>query len=293
MQSIKIKKISKCNISETRYDLEIEKNNNYFANNVLIHNCRCLVTKDSIKTRKGELFLTCPHITDSLIPFFKLHPDAVLDGELFNFELRQNLAEIMSILRKSKDITQEDLDKSRKYITLYIYDGYNFSSDLSSNIPYLHRKEWIDKNVLKYDFISEVKTTVIKNKDHLMKFYQAEIDIGQEGVILRNLLAPYENKRSKNLLKLKPEDDAEFEIVDICEGEGNWAGKAKIIHLRMFDGRTFSATYKGGMESATKVLQNKRKFIGKDVTIKYFGFTAYGIPNFAQFDLNNQKVNYV
>ncbi len=45
---------------------------------------RCIATKDGLTSRKGERYLTCPHIEESLKTFFARYPDAVLDGELFN-----------------------------------------------------------------------------------------------------------------------------------------------------------------------------------------------------------------
>ena len=39
MKIVKISRIRKIE-PETRYDLEIENNHNYFANGVLVHNCK-------------------------------------------------------------------------------------------------------------------------------------------------------------------------------------------------------------------------------------------------------------
>jgi hypothetical protein len=75
--------------------------------------------------------------------------------------------------------------------------------------------------------------------------------------------------------------------LDIKEGKGNWNGIAKIISLKMDDGRTFDATFKGTMAEADKCLKNKNKWIGKIVSIKFNGVTGYKIPNFAQFDYKN------
>ncbi|NBT09009.1 MAG: hypothetical protein EBS98_09435, partial [Chitinophagia bacterium] len=40
---------------------------------------RCVATKSGLFTRKGEKYLSCPHIEKSLAPFFEKYPDAVLD----------------------------------------------------------------------------------------------------------------------------------------------------------------------------------------------------------------------
>jgi DNA polymerase-3 subunit gamma/tau len=45
MKTARITKITKIS-SEDRYDLEVEDNHNFFANNILVHNCRCVATYD-------------------------------------------------------------------------------------------------------------------------------------------------------------------------------------------------------------------------------------------------------
>ena len=103
---------------------------------------------------------------------------------------------------------------------------------------------------------------------------------------IRNLNSSYENKRSSNLLKLKPEDDDEAIIIDIIEGEGNWSGTGKKLSLSWKD-KIFDATLKSTMEDARDFLINKNLWIGKKVTFLYNGLTGLGTPNFARVDYNN------
>ena len=63
---------------------------------------RCLITKDGAYSRTGKQFKNLAHIELALIPFFKRHPNIVLDGELYNHKLRNDFEKIIDIL------TQED-----------------------------------------------------------------------------------------------------------------------------------------------------------------------------------------
>ena len=81
--------------------------------------------------------------------------------------------------------------------------------------------------------------------------------------------------------------DEEMTIVDIQEGSGNWSGKAKIITVKQDNGNVFDATFKGNMAQAIQFLKDKQKWIGKRVTIKFNALTAYGVPQYAQLDINN------
>lgn len=249
---------------------------------------RLIACKSGLFTRKNELFVSIPHVEESLKPFFEKYPNAVLDGEVFNEDYRQSLNEIVKLARKTKHITSDDLKRSRELIRFYVYDGFGFDG-LGQNAPYIERKNWIDANVInKYSFVEMVPTLHIKDADFLTKQYNKFVEAGHEGAILRKAYSPYQNKRSKFLLKYKPVDDAEFEILDIKEGNGNWQNRAKIISLKdPKTGRLFDATFKGNFEDAEECLRNKKTWIGKTVTIYYNGLTGLGCPQFAQFDYKN------
>ena len=54
----------------------------------------------------------------------------------------------------------------------------------------------------------------------LDEYYDTYMEFGYEGQIVR-VNGPYENKRSKLLLKRKDFSDAEYLVIDINEGDGN------------------------------------------------------------------------
>jgi len=246
---------------------------------------RCVATKDGLFTRKGEKYISCPHIEESLKSFFEKYPEAVLDGELFNNDLRQRLNEISKLIRKTVHISSEDLERSKELVHYYIYDGYGFGLDKEH--PYHERKQWIDSNVIgKYTHVAKVEDFDIKCKSDLEKQYQSLVDEGHEGAILRHKKMKYEHKRSKNLLKVKPEMDSEAKILKVIEGSGNWSGTAKTATLD-WDGKVFDATFKGTQEQLREILNNKNKWIGKTVTFLYNDTTGLGTPNFARIDVEN------
>jgi len=246
---------------------------------------RCIATKYGLFTRKGEKYMTCQHIEKALEPFFKDHPDAVLDGELFNEEYRQQLNEISKLIRKTVHISQEDLDQCAKLVQYYVYDGYGFDETNDSTRGYSYRKNSIDHH-MKCTSVITVADHPIKSVEDMNRVYIEYVDAGHEGIMLRNCNSPYENKRSKYLLKVKPEDDSEAVILDIIEGEGNWSGSGKTITLKWGD-KVFDASFKGTYEQAVEFLNRKDEWVGKTVTFLYNGLTGLGTPNFARIDINN------
>jgi ATP-dependent DNA ligase len=251
---------------------------------------RCIATKDGLFTRKGEKYMSVPHIENALKPLFKEYPNAVLDGELFNNDLRQQLNEISKLIRKTKHIDPSDLAESEKKVKFYIYDGYNFgekSDILDEETPYSERKNWIDIVVIPLSkYFVEVDTKIVKSNDHMNELFQNLLNDQQEGGILRKMDSGYEHKRSKNLVKVKSEDDDEAIILDITDGDGNWKGAATNVTLK-WKNKTFDAVFKGSYETRAKILKEKKNWIGKEVTFLYMGLTGLGTPNYGRVDPEN------
>ena len=252
---------------------------------------RCVATKDGLFTRKGERYMSVPHIEKALAPFFLVHPHAVLDGELFNNDLRQQLNEISKLIRKTKHIEAGDLAESEKKVRFYVYDGYNFncgySKVLTEESPYKDRKQWIDNNVIPLSkYLVEVETITVKSETEMLEKFNQLLNDQQEGGILRKMDAPYEHKRSKNLVKVKSEDDDEGIILNITDGDGNWKGAATNVTLK-WKNKEFDAVFKGSYETRAKILKEKKNWIGKEVTFLYMGLTGLGTPNYGRVDPDN------
>jgi DNA ligase-1 len=134
--------------------------------------------------------------------------------------------------------------------------------------------------------LAYVKTEIVDSEEHMMKLFNNLVSDFQEGAILRKMDSPYENKRSKYLLKVKPEDDDEAKILAITDGDGNWKGAATNVTLQ-WNGITFDGVFVGKYEVREEILKDKDNWIGKEVTFKYMGLTGLGTPNSARVDPDN------
>ena len=284
MKTVKIKSIKKIP-PQNGYDLEIVGNHNFYANGILAHNCRGIATKEGLYTRKGEKYMTVPHIEDALKGFFAVYPDAVLDGELMGDGLKDKLNETMKLIRRSVHITPEHLKNSEQRVRFFVYDGYNIGNVTKESI-YMSRYARISIELETTPYIKLVQNVMCNNLEDIYKHFGKLVEDGEEGSIISVLNAPYENKRSANLLKMKQTDDSEAEILDIKEGTGNWAGMGKVITLK-WNGKEFDASFKGTQEEAKKFLDDKDQWIGKTVTFLYNNLTGLGVPNFSRVDYNN------
>jgi ATP-dependent DNA ligase len=259
---------------------------------------RIVAKKSGLFTRKGERYISIPHIEEGLKPFFIQWPKAILDGEGFNYKLREKLNKIMKLLRKTVHATPKDLAKSKEMVRFYVYDGFNFGG-VTKDDWYLARQQAINQAFFRKDadqyknIIEPVETWIVYSEQELEALYKTFLEDKQEGAILRLLYVPYEEKRSKNLLKYKPVDDDEFRIISIQDGDGKFANRASTITCQLLKGKfdddtnTFNATFKGTEAQAVKFWKEKEKYIQKVVTIYFNGYTGKGKPNYARLDYNN------
>jgi DNA ligase 1 len=240
-----------------------------------------------LKSRKGELWVSVPHINADLAKFFAKYPDAVLDGELFAASLVSSLNELAKIVRREKNFTADDINRSEELVRFWVYDGYGFTTDLSEEAKYEDRKAWIDENLPKFSkYYHYVETTECHSFAEVDAVYKKYVAQGQEGAIIRVKGTPYEHTRSAFLLKWKPQMDAEGTIKSLHEGEGNCAGTAKTATIE-WKGKIFDATFKGTFEQGVERLKHPEKWVGKVVTFLYNDLTGLGVPNFARIDPDN------
>lgn len=237
-----------------------------------------------LKTRKGEVWVSVPHINADLVEFFSEHPLAVLDGELFAESLVSNLNELSTIVRREKNITAEDVRRSEELVRFWIYDGYGFTNMLGEEVAYELRKEWIDVNMPKFSkYYCYVEATECRSFAEVDAVYKRYLAAEQEGAIIRIKGTPYEHDRSAWLLKWKPQMDSEGVILSLHEGTGNWAGMIKTATIR-WENKEFDATFKGSKKLGIERLNHPEAWIGKTVTFLFNDLTGLGVPNFARID---------
>jgi len=227
---------------------------------------RCILSDKVLTTRKGKQIVSCPHLE---------WPYHMLDGELYNHDLKADFNKIISLVRKTKP-EKEDLEESRKLIQYWVYD-YPFYSDkrFSERYDLLKQVFRLFPSTFKL-----VPTYEIESMEELQAYHDQFIDLGYEGSIIRLDLGGYENKRSKQLLKKKDWLDEEFEIIDVLEGQGNRAGCANMLSIKLPTGAKCDPTMTGSEDFMREVWKNRDSIIGKSATIKYFGYTEDGSLRF-------------
>ena len=232
---------------------------------------RCLFTKDGAFSRTGKQFMNIAHIEKMLKHFFNERPDVILDGELYNHDLRNDFEKIISLVRKQKP-TDEDRAEAHKIIQYHVYDYIDFPA-----ITYKERLDNLTCSDIYCWSVQYVKTNKVRFYDEAKAFHNLNLKSGYEGSILRTD-TPYKHGRSWGLMKFKDFHDAEATIVNYQEGKGKRTGTIGKFIMQDDDGNIFGCPPgKGYNYTDLKwMLKDIHKYMGQKATFTYFERTKAG-----------------
>ena len=238
---------------------------------------RMVVNTRGLYSRSNKEIVAVPHIAEALADFVKDHPTVTLDGELYNHELKDNFQKITSLVRKTVNLGADELAESKELVQYHIYDMFDSANP---DMTFMQRYNWIQKNVhlvnKKAVGIHLVASAICETTEEIDVMYGEYTTAGYEGQMVRQD-AVYENKRSKGLLKRKEFITEEYEVVQVHEGQGNWAGYAKRLTLKMPNGTTFSSGIRGSQAKLKELLENPNI---DWATCRYFELSNDGVPRF-------------
>jgi len=240
---------------------------------------RCLIQRENYGnyawvvraySRTGKQWLNIQHILEELHPFFKKHPNVILDGELYNHSLKDDFEKIISLVRKQKP-TDEDRLEAEKLTQFHCYDIVN------PTMKFEDRNSFILNNVPQTLFVCLVKTQAVATESIAKVIHQQNLDNGYEGSILR-LNDFYQSKRSHSLRKFKDFSDDEATIIGYLDGKGKRTGTLGKFIMQDDEGNEFGCppgkgyTYK----DLKNMLDNIGDYIGQRATFTFFERTKAG-----------------
>ena len=223
-------------------------------------------------SRTGKPWLNIAHITNSLHYFFTQNPDIVLDGELYNHDLRDDFNKIISLVRKTKP-TPSDRAEASNLVQFHCYDYIETVMDQ----PYGYRmNQLVTSDIYSYCVIY-VESKLVNSKESANIIHQYNLNNGYEGSMLR-LDRPYQQKRSYNLQKFKDFQDAEALIVGYEEGKGKRENTLGKFLMQDDDGNQFGCPPGKGYsyKNLTNILNNIHDYMGQKATFTYFERTPAG-----------------
>ena len=232
---------------------------------------RCLFNKDGAYSRTGKQFLNVDHLQNDLQDFFEKFPTIVLDGELYNHDLKHDFEKIISLVRKQKP-TEQDRFEAAGLVQFHVYDVIT-----EPNFTYEFRYNMLRLQLPIVTSMTLVKNTLVESYDEAEMLHKVHLAQGYEGSILR-LNEPYEQKRSYNLQKFKDFSDTEATIVGYEAGKGKFEGLIGKFLMQDDDGNKFGCPIGKGYDFAARknILNNIHDYMGKRATFTYFQRTNAG-----------------
>ena len=231
---------------------------------------RCVFTKDGAYSRTGKQFKNVAHIEEDLEDFFNDNPNSILDGELYNHDLKHDFEKIISLVRKQKP-TDEDRFEAGNLVQYHVYDT------IAEGINYEDRYNWLRMNLPIYKTMTLIANTTVDTMAEAKMLHDVHLAQGYEGSMLRTN-GFYEQKRSYNLQKFKDFHDTEATITGYEEGKGKRQGTLGKFLMTDDEGIQFGCppgkgyTYK----DLANMLLNIHDYIGQRATFTYFQRTQAG-----------------
>ena len=222
-------------------------------------------------SRTGKVWKNIDHILEELIPFFEKHPNIILDGELYNHELRDNFEKIISLVRKTKP-TDEDRLEASELTQFHCYDI------IDEKLLFDRRAKFVNESLMLLgNSICTVTTTQVNSEAQAKYYHNCNLKDGYEGSIVRTN-DPYQCKRSHNLRKFKDFSDAEATIIGYDIGKGKRVGTLGKFVMQDDDGNEFGCPPGKGYnyKDMSNMLENIHDYIGKRATFTYFERTKAG-----------------
>jgi ATP-dependent DNA ligase len=220
-------------------------------------------------SRTGKEWKNIDHILEQLIPFFIKFPNVVLDGELYNHDLRNNFEKIISLVRKTKPTDEDRLEASKK-TQFHCYDI------IDEKLPFDQRNEFINQSLMLLgDSIYIVDTNMVFREDDAKVYHARNLDKGYEGSIVRTN-GTYQCKRSHNLRKFKDFQDSEAKIINWVEGKGKRIGTIGKFVAVDANGNEFGMPVMDKFEYLQNNFKEMQGWVGKTATFTYFERTKAG-----------------
>jgi DNA ligase-1 len=228
---------------------------------------RCTIQYDAgvvtAWSRTGKEWKNIEHIKLNLYRFFDKFPDVILDGELYNHDLRDDFNKIISLVRKTKPTAEDRLDASN-LTQFHCYDI------IDEALSFEERNEFIASTLmLQGDSIYFLDTVMVFDEDEAQSVHRSNLKKGYEGSILRTN-DNYACKRSHNLRKFKDFHDAEAEITGWVEGKGKRIGTIGKFTAVDSEGNAFGMPVMDKFKILQANFETMKDWVGETATFTYF-----------------------
>jgi DNA ligase 1 len=177
-------------------------------------------------SRNGKELLNFGHIKEQFAKVAnKLSSPTVFDGEIMS----SSFQDLMKQVHRKENVTAGDA-------VLHLFDTIPLDKFQEGKFAVKQRertawlKQWYEEHMNLLPNVAVLDHAVVDlDTDHGQKLFsmynKSAVENGYEGIMIKDLDAPYECKRSTAWLKLKPFIEVSLEVIEIEEGTGRNVGR--------------------------------------------------------------------
>jgi hypothetical protein len=130
-------------------------------------------------------------------------------------------------------------------------------------------QETLSKNTTDVHLSWIIEHRTVRSLEEAEAHFQYLLSRGEEGTILKNFEGLWEDARSKHLVKMKAEKDADLEIIDWNPGTGKFEGQVGSLVCASSDRKVVVAISGFSDELRLWITENIAQLMGKIVTVLY------------------------
>jgi DNA ligase-1 len=225
-------------------------------------------------SRNGKQFHNFGHIIKELETVLKTNPapyDLMLDGEVMS----ANFQDLMKQVHRKESVEANDA-------VLHLFDLAPLADFQNGGWtkPQAFRsaavKAWVNQHTDILQHVTaldweEVNLDTPKGEARFVELNKAAVDGGYEGVMIKDVDAPYECKRTHAWLKAKPFIEVTLEVVDVEEGTGRNKGRlGALVCAGEDDGRMVQVNCGSGFSDANRddFWNSRSSLIGQLVEVR-------------------------
>jgi DNA ligase-1 len=252
-------------------------------------------------SRNGKVFDNFGHIeqqiSDNFVKIARGHQNALINGFVLDGEVIGNtFQELMRQARRKTDVQADDsVFNIFDIIPLSDFREGHWNAQLYKRINILEHIRHVVDTMPNVELLPHIMVDLdtAAGKDQLERYAKDNVNAGFEGIMIKELEAPYICKRSTDWMKWKPTLTVDLEVVGVEEGTGRNLGRlgALVCH-GVDDGKEITVNVGSGFSDVDRddYWNNRNLVIGRTaevlcdvITQNQDGTYSLRFPRFVRF----------
>jgi DNA ligase-1 len=252
-------------------------------------------------SRNGKVFENFTHIEDQIRNNFaglaRGHMNALIDGFVLDGEVIGNtFQELMRQARRKTDAQADDsVFNIFDIIPLADFRRGHWNAPLEKRIKILENIRHVIDTMPNVELLPHIMVDLdtAAGKDQLERYAKDNVNAGFEGIMIKEMSAPYLCKRSTDWMKWKPTITVDLEVIGVEEGTGRNQGRlGALVCAGVDDGKEISVNVGSGFSDGDRddYWLNRNMVIGRTaeilcdvITQNQDGTYSLRFPRFVRF----------